>query len=274
MTGGPDFLEVGGVRLEVRRFGEAPAGAPAIVFLHEGLGSAGLWRDYPERLCGALGARGLACSRRGYGASDPADLPRTPNFMHREAHAVLPALLEAAGIERPVLYGHSDGASIALLYAASRPDRVRALVLEAPHVFVEDVTVESIAALGEAYRSGALRRTLARWHDDPGATFRGWRDIWLDPAFRDWDVRDELAGVTAPTLVLQGEDDEYGTWAQVEAVEAGVGGPVRAVRLAGCGHAPHRDRPDRTLREAERFLREPRGSSRAPEGALLNPDGP
>ncbi|HKK28053.1 MAG TPA: alpha/beta hydrolase [Gemmatimonadota bacterium] len=253
---GPGLLRAAGRRLEVRRFGPAPGAAPPVVFLHEGLGSAGLWRDYPERLCRRLGWSGLAYSRAGYGASDPAELPRPVDFMHREAHAVLPALLEAAGIERPVLYGHSDGASIALLFAARSPGGVRALVLEAPHAFVEDVTVRSIAALGDAYRSGGLRSTLARWHDDPDATFHGWRDIWLKPAFRSWDIRDELAGVTAPTLVLQGEDDEYGTWAQVEAVEAGAIGPVRSVRLAGCGHAPHRDRPDRALGEAERFLRE------------------
>jgi len=258
-AGEPGHLEVGGVRLELRRFGADPAGGagPPIVFLHEGLGSAGLWRDYPARVCGALGRSGLAYSRRGYGASDPAERPRPVGFMHEEAARCLPALLEAAGLRRVVLYGHSDGASIALLFAAWHPDHVEALVLEAPHVMVEDVTVRSIDGLGEAYRTGELRRTLARWHRDPDATFHGWRDIWLDPDFRGWDLRGELRGVTAPVLVLQGEEDEYGTWAQVEAVVDGVTGPARAVLLARCGHAPHRDRPEETLGEVVRFLASP-----------------
>lgn len=260
---GTGFLEVARVRLEIRRFGPPPPGPgdrhapPPLVFLHEGLGSAGLWRDYPERLCAATGRSGLAYSRRGYGASDPARLPRPPAFMHREASEVLPALLDAAGIEKAALYGHSDGASIALLFAARQPARVEVLALEAPHVVVEEVTVESIARLGEAYLGGGLRRTLARWHENPDATFHGWRDVWLAPAFRSWDIRDELASVRAPVLVLQGAEDEYGTWAQVEAVVEGVSGPARAVRVAGCGHAPHRERPEESLEAATAFLRSP-----------------
>ena len=253
---GPGFIEVSGDRLEVRRLGPPPGRTPTIVFLHEGLGSAGLWRDYPDRVCEAVGAGGLVYSRRGYGASDPAELPRSVDFMHREAWDALPRLLDAAGVEAPLLYGHSDGASIALLFAAHFPDRTRALVLEAPHAFVEEVTVESIARLERAYADTDLRDRLARWHHRPDPTVLGWTRAWLDPAFRGWDLRGELAGVHAPILVLQGEEDEYGTWAQVEAVVEGVSGPARAVRLSDCGHAPNRDRPGEARAEAVRFLRE------------------
>lgn len=255
-SAGPGFLEVGGIRLEVRRLGPSPDRAPTIVFLHEGLGSAALWRDYPDRVCEAVGTGGLVYSRRGYGASDPAELPRPIDFMHREARESLPRLLAAAGIQAPVLYGHSDGASIALLFAARFPGRPRALVLEAPHVFVEDVTVESIARLERDYAGTDLREKLGRWHDLPDHTVLGWTRAWLDPAFRAWDIRGELASVEAPALVLQGQDDEYGTWAQVRAVEAGVPGAVDSVRLAACGHAPHCDRPDESLGHAARFLGE------------------
>lgn len=260
---GPGFIETGGVRTEVRRLGPPPDRAATIVFLHEGLGSAALWRDYPDRVAGAIGAGGLVYSRRGYGASAPADLPRPVDFMQREAWHALPRLLDAAGIEVPILYGHSDGASIALLFAARFPDRVRALVLEAPHVFVEDVTVESIARLERDYAETGLRERLGRWHDSPDHTVLGWTRAWLDPAFRDWDIRGELAAVRAPLLVLQGAEDEYGTWAQVEAVEEGVSGPAQAVRLAGCGHAPHRDRPEESLDRAGRFLRKALPTGRA-----------
>jgi pimeloyl-ACP methyl ester carboxylesterase len=252
---GPGFLDVGDVRLEVRRFGPPPPDAPTIVFLHEGLGSAGLWRDYPERLCARLGWGGLAYSRAGYGASDPAPLPRPLSFMHEEGWRTLPSLLDLAGIDRPVLYGHSDGASIALLFAARRPHAVRALVLEAPHSFVEDVTVESISRLERDFSDAALAEKFARWHARPEHTVLGWTRAWLDPAFRSWDIRGELAGVLAPVLVLQGEEDEYGTWAQVEAVEAGVAGPVRTRRLPACGHTPHLDRPEEAMDAAADFLR-------------------
>jgi len=245
---------VGGAHLEVRRFGPPPSEAPPIVFLHEGLGSARQWRDYPARVCDALGRSGLAYSRVGYGASDPVELPRPVSFMHLEAYDVLPVLLDAASIGRVDLYGHSDGASIALLFAARHPERTGAMVLEAPHVFVEEVTTRSIARIGKVYRTTNLREKLARWHDDPDGAFRGWNEVWLDPAFRSWDIRRELPGVHAPVLILQGADDEYGTWAQVDAVERGVAGSVRSVRIPVCGHAPHRDQPDRALTEAVAFL--------------------
>jgi pimeloyl-ACP methyl ester carboxylesterase len=174
--------------------------------------------------------------------------------MHLEAYDVLPVLLDAASIGRVDLYGHSDGASIALLFAARHPERTGAMVLEAPHVFVEEVTTRSIARIGKVYRTTDLREKLARWHDDPDGAFRGWNEVWLDPAFRSWDIRGELSGVHAPVLILQGADDEYGTWAQVDAVERGVAGSVRSVRIPACGHAPHRDQPDRALMEAVGFL--------------------
>jgi len=252
---GPELVEVDGVRLELRRVGAGSAGSPCVVFLHEGLGSAALWRDYPDRLCRELGARGLVYSRRGYGASDPARLPRAVGFMHEEARRFLPRLLEREGVERPVLYGHSDGASIALLHAARRPRAARALVLEAPHTFVEEVTVRSIARLEERYRDTGLSGALGRWHERPDETVLGWTGVWLDPAFRAWDIRGEIASVAAPTLVVQGAEDEYGTWAQVDAVEGGTAGPVESLRLPGCGHAPHRERPEETLAAAAAFLR-------------------
>ncbi|MDH5760960.1 MAG: alpha/beta hydrolase [Gemmatimonadota bacterium] len=253
---GPGFLDVAGTQLEVRRFGPPPADSPPIVFLHEGLGSAGLWRDYPARLCEALGRSGLAYSRVGYGASEPVRRPRTVSFMHTEAHEVLPVLLDAAGLSRVDLYGHSDGASIALLFASRHPRRARSLVLEAPHVFVEDVTTTSIARINDAYGTTDLRGKMARWHDDPDGAFLGWTEVWLDPEFRSWDIQDVLPDVSAPVLVLQGEDDEYGSWAQVDAVVEGVAGPVRTRRLPECRHAPHRDQPDVALAEAVRFLME------------------
>lgn len=217
--------------------------APVLVFLHEGLGSRSAWRDFPARVAAATGRAALVYSRAGYGHSPLRPTPWPMDFMHQEAGL----LASLVGDDDVILIGHSDGASIALLHAAEHP--VRALVLEAPHVFVEDETVAAIAALDDA-----LAAKLARHHDHPHELFAGWREVWLRPEFRRWNIEACLPRVRAPTLVIQGEDDEYGTLAQVEAVRRGVGGPCRTLVLPGCGHAPHRDRPEATLAAMRDFI--------------------
>jgi pimeloyl-ACP methyl ester carboxylesterase len=226
---------------------------PALVFLHEGLGSVALWRDFPARLAAASGRRALLYSRAGHGRSDVPDAPRTPRFMHEEALDVLPALLDRFELEAPVLVGHSDGGSIALIYAGTSGRAVSGLIALAPHVFVEDVSVTSIQEARETFATTDLAVRMARYHRDAEATFRLWNDIWLAPEFRDWNIEDALAGVTCPVLVIQGEHDQYGTLAQVEAIERGVAGPVQRA-LLDCRHAPHLEAPDATLAAAAAFV--------------------
>ena len=250
-----------GVRLEVARYAprrrSARAGArPTLVFLHEGLGSVGLWRDFPQALAEASGCAAFAYSRQGYGRSDPVSLPRSLSFMEEEARTTLPALLAAEGIEDAVLVGHSDGASIALLYAGESSIRLHALVLEAPHVFVEECCVVAIARARESFRSGDLRARLARHHGaNIDGAFYGWADVWLDPGFRGWNIERVLGRINVPTLVIQGEDDEYGTLAQVGSIERNLAGPVERLVLRDCGHAPHRDQREATLAAMARFIR-------------------
>jgi pimeloyl-ACP methyl ester carboxylesterase len=247
------IADVGGVALDV----EHTAGTrPALVFLHEGLGSIGLWRSFPHDVRRACGDRELLVySRQGYGHSAAASLPRPVSYMHDEAHGVLPAVLARFEVDRPVLVGHSDGASIAVLHAgAGRP--VRALVLLAPHVFVEDRSIEGIEAARRAYREGDLATRLARHHDDPDATFRGWNDVWLAPAFRSWNIEDRLPAITCPVLLVQGDADPYGSVAQLDAIEGGVAGPCRRVVLPGVGHAPHAEAAAETLAVVTEFVGE------------------
>jgi len=224
---------------------------PALVFLHEGLGSVALWRDFPQRLAAATGRRALIYSRAGHGFSPVPEAPRTPRFMHEEALDVLPGLLQEHGIENPVLVGHSDGGSIALIHASQHP--VSALVLLAPHVFVEDLSVKSIEAARKTFETTDLREKMARYHQDAERTFRLWNDIWLAPEFRAWNIEDVLPRVTAPTLLIQGEHDQYGTLAQVDAIQRGVSGPVTTAIL-DCRHAPHLEAPEATLQAAAAFL--------------------
>jgi len=231
------------------------------VFLHEGLGSVSLWKDVPARVAERTGCGIFVYSRRGYGASDALGAPREPDYMHREADVVLPALLDDGRIERPILFGHSDGASIALLFAAAFPGRARALVLEAPHVFVEDLSVASIAAAKTAFETTDLRSKLARHHADAAGAFRGWNDIWLDERFRAWNIEDRLALVDVPVLVVQGEDDEYGTLAQIRSIEAHVR-DVTTVVLERCAHSPHRARPDAVLDAVAAFVARVEASER------------
>ena len=249
------FLSVDGVRLEVARI---PGDAPTLVWLHEGLGSAELWRDVPDAVSARSGLGSFVYSRRGYGHSDPVSVPRPLTYMHEEGR-VLPAVLDAAGIDQAILVGHSDGGSIALLAAAAVPDRVRALVLEAPHVFCEDISVRSIEEARTAYLTGDLRARLARFHDDVDGAFWGWNRAWLDPGFRAWNIEAVLPRITVPTLVIQGEQDPYGTLAQVDAVERGLAGPVTRCILPDCGHSPHRDRRDAVLDAIATFVASHRG---------------
>lgn len=247
-----------GQRLEHAWHGPPPEQAPTLVFLHEGLGSVTTWRDVPARLAAATGLGALVYSRRGYGASDPVTPPRPLDYMEREGLAVLPAVLDAAGVRRAVLVGHSDGASIALVHAG-RPDpdpRVLGLALEAPHLFCEEVSVRSIAAAREAFLAGGLRARLERHHGaNTEGAFWGWNRAWLDPAFRAWTLEAFARRVAVPVLVIQGADDQYGTLAQVEAVERLCRGPVERLVLPACGHAPHRGQPDAALAAIARFAR-------------------
>jgi pimeloyl-ACP methyl ester carboxylesterase len=241
--------------IEYRWVGSRSSRLPAVVFLHEGLGSVAMWKDFPERFCAAHGFTGLVFSRYGYGRSTPKPPGErwAPDFMHRQAFAVLPAFLAALGIERPWLFGHSDGASIALLHAARFP--VAGVVAVAPHIFVEAVSVASIAAARSAYAETDLRERLARYHDDPDSAFRGWNDVWLDPAFRDWNIEAELDAITCPVLAVQGEDDEYGTLEQIRGIARRLP-KTRLLVLPKCGHSPHRDQPERLIQEAGRFILE------------------
>src|SRR5947208_939388 len=211
------FLHIGSSDLEYRMIGPTPDDAPTIVMLHEGLGSVGLWGDFPDRLQAATGACVFVYSRSGYGASTPVELPRPLDYMHIEAREVLPKLLDAIGFRRGLLLGHSDGASIAAIYAGGVADhRVRGIAMIAPHFIVEDISVTSIAAIKQAYETTDLKSKLARWHRDVDNAFYGWNDAWLDPRFRDWDISEFLAYIRVPIAIVQGANDQYGTLRQVE----------------------------------------------------------
>jgi pimeloyl-ACP methyl ester carboxylesterase len=245
---------VDGKRLETLSYGEV-GGGPTIVMLHEGLGSISMWRDFPRQIAEKTGCGVLVYSRYGHGKSDRLAEKRGVDFMHHEASVVLPALLTQCKIERPVLLGHSDGGSIAILYAAHAPANLRALILMAPHVFVEDLTVESIAKIGNVYRATDLPSKLARHHDHADEMFWGWNEIWLDPKFRDWNIEEQLDAIRCPVLLIQGKEDEYGTPAQVTAIQRRVQRRKTLV-LSNCGHSPHRDQPSATLHAIAQFVRE------------------
>jgi len=220
----------------------APRGRPTLVFLHEGLGSAGLWKDFPAAVAQRTTCGALVYSRYGNGFSPILKEPREPSYMHDEALRVLPTLLAEFEIEDPILVGHSDGASIALIYAGEHPNAVRALVLEAPHLFVEELSVHSIAAIKHEYETTDLRARMMPYHADADRTFYGWNDVWLAPAFADWNIESYVARVRAPVFAIQGLDDEYGTPAQLESLARRAPAPVDRLLLARCGHAPHSDR--------------------------------
>lgn len=249
-------LEVHGARLEYRWIPPAAEGRPALVLLHEGLGSVALWRDFPDRLAAETGCGLLVYSRAGYGRSSPVPLPRPLSYMHDEALETLPRLLDAAGLGEAVLVGHSDGGSIALVHAGGGDPggRVTGVVALAPHVFCEELSLASIREARTAFETGDLRARLARFHDDVDVAFWGWNRAWLDPDFERWNLEEYLPRIRVPVLVLQGREDPYGTLAQVRSIEAGCGGPVRALVLDACGHSPQRDQPAATLAAIAGFV--------------------
>jgi pimeloyl-ACP methyl ester carboxylesterase len=263
-------LDAGGVQLEYHWFGPPPDESPTLVFLHEGLGCAALWKDFPERVAEATGLGVMAYSRRGYGGSDPVEVPRPLTYMHEEGLEVLPQVLDAAGIRSAVLVGHSDGASIALINAGGRHDpRVRGLVLMAPHVFNEELSVRSIRAAKEAYEEGPLRSQLARWHgDNVDCAFWGWNRAWLDPGFLEWNIEEYLPRIEIPCIVIQGEDDQYGTIEQVEAIRRQVAGPVEVLMLPECRHSVFRDQPVATLDAIVRFAGQYLETGKSPAGRI------
>lgn len=253
--GDSGFLPIGPHSLEYRFVGPQPDQAPTLVLLHEGLGCAGLWNDFPDRLAAATGTGVFVYSRAGYGKSSPVNLPRPLTYMHDEARAVLPALLDAINFRRGLLIGHSDGASIATIYTGSHQDhRVGGLVLIAPHFFTEDPGIASIVEAKRAYDTGDLRGRLSRWHADVDNAFRGWNDAWLDPDFRRWDITEFLAYIRVPVLIVQGEDDQYGTVRQIEAAQQECYCPVEVALLPGARHSPQREAPEPTLKVITDFV--------------------
>jgi pimeloyl-ACP methyl ester carboxylesterase len=250
---------VDGKRLETLWIEPADKHRPTIVMLHEGLGSVALWKDFPQQLASRTGCGILVYSRYGHGNSDQLLEKRPVEFMHHEGEVVLPELLEKLNFTRPLLLGHSDGGSIALIFAGKYPERPRALILEAPHVFVEDLSVASITQAKVAYLTTNLPRKLGRYHRHVDATFWGWNGIWLDPQFRSWNIEEYLPEIRCPILCIQGEEDEYGTIAQVKAVQARVPATEILV-LRSCKHSPHRDQPEATLERMAEFVAAVEGS--------------
>ncbi|MDZ7653268.1 MAG: alpha/beta hydrolase [Burkholderiaceae bacterium] len=248
------FIDIEGDRLEYLRIAPDRPGR-TLVFLHEGLGSVAAWRDFPRTLCDRLAAPGFVYSRRGYGLSSPEPQPRGTDYLHREAHEVLPALLAALGIAVPLLVGHSDGGSIALLHAARATDDPgtlpAAIAIMAPHVLLEDVSLQGIRAARIAWHvggpQGKLQTSLAAVHADAASAFFGWNDIWLEPTFAHWNIEREIEAVTCPVLAIQGEQDQYGTMDQLDRIARAVSGPCRLLKLDRCGHAPHRDQPEAVI---------------------------
>ena len=249
------FLDVAPMRLEYRMIGPRPDAAPTIVMLHEGLGCVGLWGEFPKKLANATGAGVFVYSRAGYGRSSPGKLPRGVGFMHEEACEVLPRVLDAIGFQRGLLLGHSDGGSIATIYAGSVEDhRVRGLVLIAPHFFTEDMGIAEIRRANEAFASGNFREKLKRWHADVDCAFRSWSEPWLDPEFRKWDITEALGYIRVPILIVQGDHDQYGTLAQLEVAQRQCYCPVETAVFPNIRHIPHRDAPELTLTAIADFI--------------------
>ena len=248
----------GGARLHARHVTLTGAGAkrsPVLVFLHEGLGSIAQWRDFPEALVQRTGLPALLYDRQGHGRSDPLSAPRTPHYLHHEALEVLPRVLEQCRVAEAILVGHSDGGSIALLFASACAERTRGAITEAAHVFVEDETLAGIREAGEAWRSTRLAEKLARFHGEKThALFHAWHDTWLAPEFRDWDLEDCLGSIRCPLLVIQGAEDQYATPAQVEAIAAQVSGPVETLLVPHCAHIPHHEARQPVLEAMARFI--------------------
>jgi len=249
------FLSIGSQRLEYRMIGPRPDVAPTLVLLHEGLGCVDLWGDFPDRLQRATGCGVFVYSRAGYGRSSPVDLPRPLTYMHDESRIIVPTLLDAIDFRRGVLVGHSDGASIAAIYAGTHQDhRLGAIVLIAPHFFTEDSGIAAIVEAKKAYETGDLRNKLAKWHENVENAFYGWNEAWLNPDFRQWDITGELAYIRVPMLIVQGENDQYGTIKQIEIAERECYCPVEIAMLSGAKHSPQREAPEETLRAISDFI--------------------
>jgi pimeloyl-ACP methyl ester carboxylesterase len=249
------------VRIEHQWIAPGLVNRPLVVFLHEGLGSVSMWKDFPRQLCHAAGLRGLVYSRPGYGRSTPREPDErwAVDYMHRQAYEVLPKLLDALRVDaKPWLFGHSDGGSIGLLYASRFPASVAGLVVLAPHILVEEYGLESIRKARDAYPTTDLRQKLSRYHEDVDSAFWGWNHIWLDPAFKAWNIERELSSITCPVLAVQGLDDEYGTLEQIKGIARRVP-QTRLLELADCRHSPHRDQPAPLIDAAGRFIAKPHG---------------
>jgi len=250
---------IGGLRLEYLDYPAHRPGLPTILMLHEGLGCIAMWRHFPERVAAVTGCRVIVWSRAGYGHSQSYGEARTPRYMHREALEALPALLGEFGIERPLLFGHSDGASIALLFAGAFPDAPLGVIVMAPHEFVEEETLTGISAAKEAWTATDLPQKLGRYHADADRVFVEWNDTWLSPAFRDWNIEEYLPPIRCPVLAIQGEDDEYATIRQIEVIAERVAATT-LLELPACGHSPHRDQPAAVLGAVDSFVRRLSGS--------------
>lgn len=250
------YLTAAGHRLEYAWLGPDPDEAPTLVFLHEGLGSLATWKDFPNEVAAATGCGAFLYSRWGYGKSDPRIDPCNKHYLRDEALTALPEVLSQMGIRQPILIGHSDGASLALIYAGANSNDLRGLVLEAPHVFVEDITLAGIERVGQLYKSTDLPQRLARLHgDQANAVFQNWYETWLGPDFRSWNIEAYLPAIRCPLLIIQGEDDEYGTIKQVDAIRTQVSGPVEVRMLPNCRHTPHRDQRQATYQAMTQFIR-------------------
>jgi pimeloyl-ACP methyl ester carboxylesterase len=250
----PINITVAGKQLEAVHISGISRDAATILFLHEGLGSVSLWRDFPRRVVAATGCAAFVYSRYGYGQSEALAEARAPDYMHREAQYVLPALLEKINITNPILFGHSDGASIALIHAGSGHS-VAGLILEAPHVFVETISLQGVATAAQTYRSTDLATKLGRHHRNADKTFWGWHDIWANDKFRDWNIESFLPSIECPTLLIQGAQDDYGSAAQVDAIANRITGSVSKHLLENCGHSPHRDQCETVLELVRLFVR-------------------
>jgi len=249
------FLDLAPLRLEYRMIGPPPDAAPTIVMLHEGLGSVGLWGSFPDELAKATGAGVFVYSRAGYGKSSGGKLPRSTSFLNEEAREVLPRVLAEIGFQRGLLLGHSDGASIATIYAGGVQDhRVRGLVLIAPHFFTEEIGLAEIRRARKSFEAGGLREKLERWHTDVDVAFRSWNEPWLDPAFQKWDITEALGYIRVPILIVQGTDDQYGTLKQIETAQQECSCPVETAILPGIRHVPQREAPELTLMTVADFI--------------------
>jgi pimeloyl-ACP methyl ester carboxylesterase len=248
------FLAIQGHRIEYECIDGTHPRDPVMVFLHEGLGSVAMWKDFPSECAREAGCGALVYSRYGYGRSDPLVQPRAVNYMHDEALRTLPELLDKLGVQQPILFGHSDGASIALIHAGGSQSPVRGVILMAPHTMVEDIALQGIEAAKRSYESTGLRDKLARYHSDPDSAFRGWSDIWLNRDFRGWNIDEYSPRITCPILAIQGERDHYGTMEHIERI-ARAAPHVEVLTLNDCGHSAHRDQPAAVIERVTQFVK-------------------